>query len=432
MSSAVVRIHPQAQDAPAIECAAGLATASVPRAVTDRTKIEPAATTRLLILQPTPFCHLACRYCYLPDRGNNARMRLETVRAAVRRLREDGLLGRTLTVLWHAGEPLAMPRRFYEAACELIDHEIGGAVEIEHAMQTSGVLITEAWCDWFARRRVRIGLSIDGPAALHDAQRPDRRGRPTHAAAMRAAQLLRQRHIDFHVIAVITRRSLADVNGFIDFFESLSPSALGCSFEEQEGVNRHSSLASVENECAEFLRRLAERITLPVREFDQALRQLLQPLPTHALDGRDWPDNAQVMPWAMVNVAHDGGYSTFSPELLGQPDAGAEGHLLGNVHLQGFRASEASPVFQRMWAAIRQGVDACSRQCRYFDHCGGGAPANKLYEHGSFATTETAYCRLAIQRPFDLVLNRMEASLGLRSPVQHFPDEVCNAAASLP
>jgi uncharacterized protein len=76
----------------------------------------PALKTRLLVLQPTPFCNIDCSYCYLPDRNDRSRMSLATVRLAARRLREDGLLGDELTVVWHAGEPLVLPPAWYEEA----------------------------------------------------------------------------------------------------------------------------------------------------------------------------------------------------------------------------------------------------------------------------------------------------------------------------
>jgi len=40
--------------------------------------------------------------------------------------------------------------------------------------------------------------------------------------------------------------------------------------------------------------------------------------------------------------------------------------------------------------------------------CGGGEPVNKLAENGSFASTETTYCRLTKMRVTDLVLDALE------------------------
>jgi uncharacterized protein len=47
--------------------------------------------------------------------------------------------------------------------------------------------------------------------------------------------------------------------------------------------------------------------------------------------------------------------------------------------------------------------------------CGGGEPVNKLAENGSFASTETTYCRLTKMRATDLVLDALERapSIGL-------------------
>ena len=78
----------------------------------DAADFSPAIRTRLLILQPTPFCNINCDYCYLPDRNSTARMSIATIRRAAERLRDDSLAGNNLTVVWHAGEPLSMPPAF--------------------------------------------------------------------------------------------------------------------------------------------------------------------------------------------------------------------------------------------------------------------------------------------------------------------------------
>lgn len=57
------------------------------------------------------------------------------------------------------------------------------------------------------------------------------------------------------------------------------------------------------------------------------------------------------------------------------------------------------------------GVEKCRAECAYFGACAGGAPANKYFENGSFATTETRYCRYAIQVPTQLVLQDLEEAM---------------------
>ena len=71
------------------------------------------------------------------------------------------------------------------------------------------------------------------------------------------------------------------------------------------------------------------------------------------------------------------------------------------------------PVFVRANAAIQAGVQRCAHTCAYFDFCRGGAPANKLFEHGDFVGTETLYCRFTKQTLFDVVLDELEGSLDL-------------------
>lgn len=73
-----------------------------------------------------------------------------------------------------------------------------------------------------------------------------------------------------------------------------------------------------------------------------------------------------------------------------------------------------TPKFALVANEIYDGVERCRRSCDYFPLCGGGAPANKYFENGSFATTETMYCRTSIQMPIDIVLADLEVKLGVR------------------
>jgi uncharacterized protein len=73
----------------------------------------------------------------------------------------------------------------------------------------------------------------------------------------------------------------------------------------------------------------------------------------------------------------------------------------------------ANESFGRIASEVYEGVQSCARTCGYFGLCGGGAPSNKYFENGSFASTETMYCRNSIQMPIDIVLCDLEDRLGL-------------------
>jgi uncharacterized protein len=374
---------------------------------------HPTLRTGLLILQPTPFCNIDCDYCYLPNRNNKARLAVSTVDVAVRRLIDDGLIGPNLSVVWHAGEPTVLQPAYYEDAFAAIAEAVPDGCKVTHCLQTNATLLDQAWCALFLRHRVRVGVSIDGPPLLHDAHRRTRQGKGTHAAVMRGVAALREAGVRFHAIAVVTSATLDQPEAFADFFESLGVAEVGCNFDEAEGGHAGSSLADREVSHFAFLRALAEHCSRPgnrlvVRELVRARQLVLEPLPEQRWRGHCWPVNAQVMPFAMVNVAHDGRFSTFSPELIDQPAPAYGDFVFGNVADVGYLEATSSDNFQRVWSEIVRGVLACERDCAHFTYCGGGAPANKYYELGDFGGTETLYCRSMVKRPFVVALEHAE------------------------
>ena len=119
----------------------------------------------------------------------------------------------------------------------------------------------------------------------------------------------------------------------------------------------------------------------------------------------------QNQPFATLSVGHDGTISTFSPELLDARHRRFDGFAFGNVDKHRLPDIKATAMFRAIGSEIRRGVEACERTCRYFRWCGGGAPANKLFETGRFDSTETMHCRLTRQVLLDEVIAGVEARI---------------------
>jgi uncharacterized protein len=369
----------------------------------------------LLVLQPTPFCNIDCSYCYLPARQVKRRMTAATIARAAEVVCGSRYVKDRLTVIWHAGEPLVLPIDYYREAFATFARFERPGLEISQDFQTNGTLLDDAWVEFIATTGARIGVSIDGPQPFHDRYRQTRSGRGTHTRVLRAVERLVAARIDFHVITVLTADALSAPDEFFDFYVAQGIRNVGFNVEEVEGPHTKSTLQAP-GSCeayASFMRRIMARInasppgTLSIREITGAFGMIADAV----LASRR---NQQIEPLGIVSVDVDGNLSTFSPELLGArwPEYG--NFLFGNVHEHSLDDVLAHPALLRTHAAIDAGVRRCADTCTYFDFCGGGAPANKLFENGNLSSTETLYCRLTKQVLFDLVLEDLEHGLGMR------------------
>jgi uncharacterized protein len=106
--------------------------------------------------------------------------------------------------VWQGGEPTLMGVDFFRRAIEL-QRQYADGKKINNSIQTNGTLLDDEWCSFFAEHDFLVGLSIDGPAELHDPWRVDRGGRPTHAAVVRAAELLITHGAEFNTLTSVHR-----------------------------------------------------------------------------------------------------------------------------------------------------------------------------------------------------------------------------------
>jgi uncharacterized protein len=378
-------------------------------------ELTPAAVrpkADLLVLQPTPFCNIDCHYCYLPHRSRRDRMSVATARAALEWMLANDLVDRHLSIAWHGGEPLTAGPSFYREAFAAMAAVKPRDVSLAQRVQTNAMLVNDSWCDLFAEHDVLVGVSIDGPAFLHDARRVTRDNRGTHAAAMRGVERLLGREIRVSAICVLNEASLDHAEAIYEFFRSSGIPDIGFNIEEIEAAHTTSSLnnAQAEERVRQFFRHLAELAALSpggprIREIE-AVKTALRSSLFGAI-----ADNNQNRPFGIVSVDHEGSISTFSPELAGWQDARYGSFAWGSVHNTPLETILSDPRFQAAQRDIRQGVAMCSTTCPYFNFCLGGAPSNKLAETGTFATTETMFCRLTQKVVVDVVLEAIEDAL---------------------
>jgi uncharacterized protein len=363
----------------------------------------------LLVIQPTPFCNIDCRYCYLPDRNSKAVVSSETLSKLFSQVFASGWTGDCLSVVWHAGEPMVLPIEFYREAFCMIDRLKPAELEVAHSFQTNGTLIDKAWCAFLTDRRVGVGVSIDGPKQFHDRHRLTRSGRGTFDRTIAGIRLLRRHEVPFHVISVLSAASMAAPREMFDFYVGEGIERVCFNVEESEGDHVSESFQEAGVEAAyyrflsEFWRLSAAapgKITF-IREIEHAIGQVIRP--------SDAPfRNQLVEPFAVTSMDWAGNVSTFSPELLGLKNAAYQDFLLGNINRDALVDLSHRPNFARMLADIEAGVEICRERCEYFSVCGGGEPVNKLAENGSFASSETTYCRLIKMRGTDLILDALE------------------------
>ncbi len=370
----------------------------------------------MVVIQPTPFCNLDCDYCYLPDRSNRGQLSLDLVEPILEAVLTSPFVGPDLTVLWHAGEPLAVPPSFYDEATRrlalAVERHSRAPIRIQQNIQTNATVINQRWCDCFTRNGITVGVSLDGPAFLHDAHRRTRTGLGTHAATMRGIGHLQRHGIPFRVISVLTADSLDHPDAIVAFFLEHGITDVGFNMEETEGVHRHSSLAraGAEQRYRAFLQRVWELTLQSAGEF--RLREFEATCSLAVTDGRlDRTDMNH--PFVILNVDHRGNFSTFDPELLGVTSEIYGDFVLGNILTDSLESVCGSERFQRLHADMRAGVDQCRQSCAYFGLCGGGAGSNKFWEQGSFNCSETQACRYRIKMVADVVLAGLESSLGL-------------------
>ncbi|WP_230626034.1 anaerobic sulfatase maturase [Cupriavidus necator] len=159
-------------------------------------------------------CNLDCTYCFYLEKESlypgerKRRMQDNVLTAYVRNYIESHPAGSEVVFTWQGGEPTLPGLDFYRRA--VAQQRFRAGRTISYSFQTNGLLLDDAWCGFFAEHDFLIGLSLDGPADIHDTYRVSAGGQPTHALVMRALGKLQAHRVRYNVLACVNRRGAAE------------------------------------------------------------------------------------------------------------------------------------------------------------------------------------------------------------------------------
>ncbi|MEZ6048004.1 MAG: anaerobic sulfatase maturase [Planctomycetaceae bacterium] len=159
-----------------------------------------------------PICNLDCEYCYylkkeeLYPSGEHWRMSLELLESFISQYfasQPDGIP--EVTFAWQGGEPTLLGLSFFEEVVRLQKKHAPTGMRFTNTLQTNGVLLNEDWCCFFKKEQFLIGISMDGPAEVHDFYRYDKKGNPTFEKVLQGFRLLKAHQVEFNVLVVVNR-----------------------------------------------------------------------------------------------------------------------------------------------------------------------------------------------------------------------------------
>jgi len=177
-------------------------------------------------------CNLDCHYCYylkkqhLYAKGESFRMPDDLLEEYIVQ-HIDASPEPVINFSWHGGEPTILGLDYFRKIVAFQRKHQPPGRRISNSMQTNGTLLDEAWCRFLAAEGFAVGLSLDGPQALHDQYRVTKGQQPTYKQAMRGYKLLRQYRIPCDILCVVHAQNVQYPIQVYRFFKEIKGQYIG-------------------------------------------------------------------------------------------------------------------------------------------------------------------------------------------------------------
>lgn len=328
----------------------------------------------VMIKSGGPICNIDCDYCYYLEKTElfpgekRFRMDYELLEQFIRSYIASHP-GPTIVFPWHGGEPTMLGIEYFEYAVELQKKYLPQGWTCINVPQTNGTLLDEDWCRFFKDNDFAIGISIDGPQEFHDAFRPDKRGKGTHARVMQSLGLLQKFHVPYTVLCTVNSVNAKAPLTIYKYFRDQGVTALQfLPIVKWLGEGRVSKETVPPAAYGEFL----------VTIFNEWLRRDF---------GRVW---VQIFEEALMKVRGDPGSLCLFQETCGDSLAlehngdlfacdhyVTEEYKLGNIRTRTMKSLVESQKIKQFARAKRDTLPSQCLNCDVRFMCNGGCPKDR-------------------------------------------------------
>lgn len=328
----------------------------------------------LLVKPASADCNLACEYCFYLDHSS--------LYPETRRHRMSGeVLERMISTFmatdqpqyafgWQGGEPTLCGVDFFRKVTDLQQKYGRRGVSVANGLQTNATLIDDEFARHLARYNFLVGVSLDGPADVHNRYRKTPAGRGSHARVLAGIRRLAKRGVEFNILTLV---SAANVTRPREVYRYLKDSGfmyhqyIPCTEFDEAG--RLLDFAITGDEWGEFLCGVfdewiagdARRVS--VRLFDEILAYYVNGQATVCRMGSD------CRRYFVVEYNGD----VYPCDFFVEPDL-----RLGNVLSDSWEDLQASPVYER-FGRSKAAVNPLCTECEYLDVCAGDCLKHRFH-----------------------------------------------------
>lgn len=179
----------------------------------------------LMYIIPTNTCNLACKYCFIGKlKDKQEQMTFDVAKKAVdmfhAHLKNIDTPG---TIIFYGGEPLIN----YNLIKEIVDYSNQSKYKFNFSMVSNGLLLNEEKVKFIKENNISIGISIDGPKSITDANRVYKDNKTgIYDDLVKKIDLLKKAKVDFSLSITLTPAILKEQDIFLDWLINLDIKSL--------------------------------------------------------------------------------------------------------------------------------------------------------------------------------------------------------------
>ncbi len=164
----------------------------------------------LLIKPASADCNQECAYCFYLNRAKlyprqQRRMPAKVLEHLVSSYMKTPQPQYVFT--WQGGEPTLMGLDFFKKVVKLQQEHAAPGISVSNGIQTNALLIDDEFAEFLARYNFLIGVSLDGPAYIHDRYRKNKK-KTSYQAVMKGIECLKRNEAEFNTLTLVSQANV--------------------------------------------------------------------------------------------------------------------------------------------------------------------------------------------------------------------------------